>query len=365
MKLSKMELGGFKSYDDGPHELRLGDVTVLLGANGAGKSNLISLFNLMAFGMSGNLQGYVLRNDAFALLHYGPDVTDELKFAVFFGDDCVSDEYRVSLSFAKPERLYVGSESIRYKKKDEPVPFEKKLPGGFELGLPRETDSASLYLKRLLQGIHVYRFENTSDTSRIKARGYVDDNTCLRSDAGNLAAFLYRMKTSDTCRRYYDRIVSFIRKAMPQFGDFRLELQDGEFVRLNWVDVEENHLLGPHQLSDGSLRFMALTTLLLQPPQWRPGVIVLDEPELGLHPQAVVLLASMIRMAAVHSQVVVSTQSTSLVDEFSPDDIAVVEWNAKRKSSEIKRLSAAELGDWVENYSLSELWEKNVFGGQP
>lgn len=365
MKLSKMELGGFKSYDDGPHELRLGDVTVLLGANGAGKSNLISLFNLIAFGMSGNLQGYVLRNDVSALLHYGPDVTDELKFAVFFENDCVSDEYRVSLSFAKPERLYVSSESIRYKKGNEPVPFEKKLLGGFELALPQEADSTSLYLKRLLLGIHVYQFENTSDTSRIKARGYVDDNAYLRSDAGNLAAFLYRMKTSDRYQKYYDRIVAFIRKAVPQFGNFRLDLQDDKFVRLNWVDIEENHLFGPHQLSDGSLRFMALTTLLLQPPQWLPGVIVLDEPELGLHPQAVLQLASMIRMAAVHSQVVVSTQSTSLVDEFSPDDIAVVEWNAKRKSSEIKRLSAAELGDWVENYSLSELWEKNVFGGQP
>ncbi len=366
MRLEKIELSGFKSYDESLHELELGDITVLLGANGSGKSNLVSLFNLIAFGMSGNLQGYVLRNDVNSLLYYGSRVSQDLKFAVTFKDENATDRYAVSLSFAKPDRLYVSSETVRYEKQGEPVPFEKKLNGGFELALPDERDTTSLYLKRLLQNIHVYQFEDTSDTARIKARGYVDDASYLRSDAGNLAAFLYRLKNSEKYLKYYNRIVAYVKKAMPQFDDFSLELLDDQRLRLNWTDAENgDYLFGPHQISDGSLRFMALATLLLQPPELQSRVIVLDEPELGLHPQAIVLLASMIKTASRNAQVVVSTQSTRLVDEFSASDVAVIERDAPRKSSVIKRLDAKSLEGWLEEYSLSELWEKNVFGGQP
>lgn len=368
MRLDKIEFSGYKSYDSGCHQLSFGDATVLLGANGAGKSNLVSLFKLIAYGMSGSLQEYLLKNDANSILHYGSQCTENFNFSFFFSDYSKQDEYHVTLSFAKPERLFVSSEKIVYSKLGESVPLEKKLKGDFELALPKESDVTSRTISALLKKISVYQFHDTSETARIKRRGYVDDSAYLRSDAGNLAAFLLRLKESEQYKKYYDRIVSKVQRAVPQFKDFILNrMGDADnYVRLNWLEKNNgDYLFGPHQLSDGSIRFMALTTLLLQPPELMPSVIIIDEPELGLHPQAISELASMIKLASRTSQVVIATQSPKLVDEFSVKDIAVVEKDDARDSSVIKRLNADELQQWIEEYSLSDLWEKNVLGGQP
>ncbi|MDY6263120.1 MAG: AAA family ATPase [Fibrobacter sp.] len=364
MKLEKITVGGYKSYSQGSHTLELGDITVLLGANGAGKSNLISFFNLVAFGMTGALQDYLKKNDVNSLLYFGPQYTQDMGFSFYFQDDRALDEYHVSLSYAKPERLYVSSELLRYTKKGSGKPFEKKLDGDFELALPRETDATSKYLKSLLQDIRVYQFHDTSDTARVKRSCYVDDSMYLRSDAGNLAAFLYRLKNAEP--RYYERIEMYVRKVMPQFRNFSIDPVDDRNVRLNWTSSEsDDYLFGPHQLSDGTLRFMALATLLLQPPATLPKVVILDEPELGLHPQAVHVLATMIKMAARNAQIIISTQSPSLVDEFTADQITVVERDEGNRTSVIKKLDAEALREWLDEYSLSELWGKNVLGGQP
>ncbi|MCQ2104654.1 MAG: AAA family ATPase [Fibrobacter sp.] len=364
MKLSKITVRGFKSYNQDLHELELSDVTVLLGANGAGKSNLISFFNLIAHGMTNALQDYIKKNDVNSLLHFGSQNTQDMSFSFRFLDDKAVDEYKVSLSYAKPERLYVSSESFCYTKKDCEKPFERQLDGDFEFALARENDDTSAFVKRLLQNVRVYQFHDTSDTARIKQSCYVDDSAYLRNDAGNLAAFLYKMKNTEP--RYYERIVKYIQKAMPQFKDFSIDLIDGKRVRLNWISSDNaDYLFGPHQLSDGSLRFMALATLLLQPPQNQPKVIVLDEPELGLHPQAVYVLSSMIKMASRNAQVIISTQSTNLVDEFSAEQIAIIDRDEAKKTSVIKKLDTSALREWLDEYSLSELWAKNVLGGQP
>ena len=318
--------------------------------------------------MSGSLQEYLLKNDANSILHYGSQFTEDFSFSVFLSDDCKKDEYHVTLSFAKPERLFVSSERIVYSKQGENVPFEKKLKGDFELALPKESDATSRAINALLKKISVYQFHDTSDTARIKRRCYVDDSSYLRSDAGNLAAFLLRLRESEQYKKYYDRIVSKIQSVVPQFKDFVLSLMGSgsDYVRLNWIEKNNsNYLFGPHQLSDGSIRFMALTTLLLQPPELMPSVIIIDEPELGLHPQAISELASMIKLASLNSQVIIATQSPKLVDEFSVENIVVVEKDETRDSSVIKRLNAEELQQWIDEYALSDLWEKNVLGGQP
>ena len=154
---------------------------------------------------------------------------------------------------------------------------------------------------------------------------------------------------------------------MPQFGNFDLETiaENDLYVRLNWKDISNDLLFGPHQISDGSLRFMALASLLLQPPTILPETIALDEPELGLHPAAIAELAGMIRTASKNARIVIATQSTRLVDEFNVGEIVVVERDEIRNCSVFKRLNETELEDWLSRYSLSELWEKNVLGGLP
>ena len=176
------------------------------------------------------------------------------------------------------------------------------------------------------------------------------------------------LKEHDEYTRYYDRIVRHIQRVMPQFGDFSLDTLPGneKYVRLNWVDSSgSEYLFGPEQISDGSLRFMALTTLLLQPPDLLPKFIVLDEPELGLHPASIAELAGMIHTVAQKNQILVATQSTRFVDEFSPDDMVIVDRDETNRCSVFNKLDPVQLHDWLTSYSLSELWEKNVLGGQP
>jgi len=370
MKLHAIELKGFKSID-GHHGqyISLGDVTVLLGANGSGKSNLVSFFKLLHDMTTGALQQYVGKYGSRQLLFYGPGVTESISFTLHFSSPEAEDTYEVVLSYGLPDRLFVSGEKVTIlkKNKDKGRIYQWKN-GGAETGLATNKKLTSKVVYRLLSGIRAYQFHDTSDTAKIKDRGYIDDAKYLRSDAGNLAAFLKMLKEHVEYRRYYERIVRHIQRMMPQFSDFSLETLPGNenYTRLNWTDsAGSDYLFGPDQLSDGSLRFMALTTLLLQPPPLLPQFIVLDEPELGLHPAAILDLAGMIRMVSQQTQILVATQSTRLVDEFSPEDLIVVERDQQNRCSVFKKLDTDSLQEWLTRYSLSELWEKNVLGGQP
>ncbi len=163
---------------------------------------------------------------------------------------------------------------------------------------------------------------------------------------------------------YYQRIVRRVAEIMPQFRDFDLRPmeENPNMIRLDWVDKYQSKVFGAHQLSDGSLRFMALATLLLQPKETLPKIIVIDEPELGLHPEALMDLVGMIKIAAANSQIILSTQSSFLMNLFEPEDIITV--SAKKGYTEFKRLDVDELKEWYEDYTLAELWEKNLIGGR-
>jgi predicted ATPase len=179
---------------------------------------------------------------------------------------------------------------------------------------------------------------------------------------------LKRLRDDELYKKHYKRIISTIQGVIPQLDDFELDPlpSDDSSVMLNWYDrARGDHLFGPDQLSDGSLRFIALTTLLLQPPALAPRLIIIDEPELGLHPAAIRALAAMIKSASKHSQVLIATQSPLLVDAFTPEQIVIVERDEAAGHTRFRRLDTDALHDWLEAYSLSELWEKNVLGGQP
>lgn len=120
-----------------------------------------------------------------------------------------------------------------------------------------------------------------------------------------------------------------------------------------------------YQFSDGSIRFIALTALLLQPVQTMPNVIILDEPELGSHPYAITQLAEMIKDASLHAQIIIATQSKDLADHFDIDNIAVIEMDEKTQSTSINRLTEEEYRLWLNQYTVSELWDKNIIRGYP
>jgi predicted ATPase len=191
----------------------------------------------------------------------------------------------------------------------------------------------------------------------------VDDNRFLRPDGANLAAFLYylHLKRPDS----YSLIRRTIQRVAPFFEDFVLEplRLNEKMIQLEWRHVGSEDYFDASSLSDGTLRFMALATLFLQPEELRPSIILVDEPELGLHPYAITLLASLVKQASVNSQVILSTQSSLLLDHFEPEDVLVAE--RVNGSTQIRRLEPEPLKVWLDDYSLGQLWEKNEIGGRP
>ena len=374
LRLNNIELKGYKSVNGNGQTIPINDdITVLIGANGVGKSNIVSFFQLLNYAMSGSLQNYIGENGfADAFLYYGSKNTDCIKAKLRFSDEESENEYAFRLAFAAGDSLIYTEETISFKKKGRGKPFKLTLDAGkkesqlYEAKDSRYRETVQVFIN-LLKNCRYFQFHDTTKEAKIRKNGYVGDNKFLRSNAGNLAAFLYGIKFQEGGEPYYQRIIRYIQQVMPQFGDFIMEpsLTDNNYISLDWREKNNDHVFGVNQISDGTLRFMALTTLLLQPPKTLPSLIVIDEPELGLHPTAISILAGMIKKAAENTQVVIATQSPRLLDEFSADKVVVVERDAKQRTSVFKHLSREQLKVWEDEYTTSELWDKNVIGGRP
>jgi predicted ATPase len=376
IKLTKITISGFKSFNREEHTIEFGDVSVLIGANGAGKSNLVSFFKMVGYMMTTALQQYIgEQGGASSLLNFGPKKTPKLSAKFEFGNKEAYDAYEFSLAHAAQESLIFTHEILSYQDKTK---YKQKS----QIALPPGTKESALKLDLaelknfapakiihlLLCKCKVYQFHDTSSSSKIRNSSYINQNDFLYSDGGNLAAFLYGLKENNTNRPYYEKIVRHIKQVFPQFGDFALQpnTRNENYIILDWYEQGNvEYKLGAHQLSDGTIRFMALAALLLQPPQNLPSIIVLDEPELGLHPSAIVELASMVKIVSQHTQVVLATQSPTLLDEFNPEQITVIERDPISKSSIFKRFTSEDLKVWLEDYTLSEIWDKNILGGKP
>ncbi len=382
--LRRVKLNGFKSICNMDLELR--SMNVLIGANGAGKSNLISYFKMLNRMMSktnassGQLQNYVAETGfAHSLLFCGPKTTPQLESTLEFETSSGVNTYTQRLFFVAGDTLAFADETLDYKRHDFQGVHRPpmSLGGGHKesrIGEKAELDDPSAKVFRhLLNNCRVYHFHDTSTTARVRQSCYVGHGRSLMSDAGNLAAFLLRLR-DDHDGTAYKRIVSTVRMVAPYFADFDLEPAgpDRRNVMLNWIasadDSEpgtggEEQVFGPHQLSDGTLRAICLISLLLQPEEELPDLILVDEPELGLHPFALNVVAALFKQVSRHKQVLVSTQSSSFLDNFAPEDVVVVD--RRGNESLFTRPDAAALEAWLEDYSLGEVWEKNVLGGGP
>jgi predicted ATPase len=365
-KLSEIRISGYKSISARyPLSLSLKDINILLGANGAGKSNIISFFQMVSYMMSGAFTTYVgNQGTAQVLLNYGSSITRQIDGELTFTIGDSEDKYLFSLSYATPDRLNISSERIEWKKGAQ-EPFSRDLAVQLvESALTTETDRTSRTIRRIVSGCKVYQFNDSSYTGAIRQSSHIDQSDYLRSDGGNLAAILHRLR-QEYADRYYI-ITSSIRYILPAFDDFYLEPNKAGYVMLKWRDRSaDDYIFLPQQFSDGTIRFIALATLLTLPPEMMPPLIIIDEPELGLHPAAIEQLGEMIREAAEHTQVIVATQSPMLMDQFEPEDIIVVENDEKGGHTTTRRLDDKELRLWLGDYTLSELWNKNVLGGRP
>jgi predicted ATPase len=301
------------------------------------------------------------------LLHFGPKVTLQIEGELEFQAKNGLDWYSIRLFHAAGDTLVFADESLRFQRPGYTTPGERSLGAGHQETRITEDasqeDQTAKVFRHILNQCRVFHFHDTSPTSRIRQSCYINDNHWLMPDAGNLAAMLYTYRLREDV--VYRRIIATIRKIMPDFDDFDLEpsrLNQND-IFLNWRMLGRDYLFGPHQLSDGTLRAMAIVTLFLQPEGDLPDVIILDEPELGLHPYALEIVAGLMRSVSLKSQVIVATQSQTFLNNFEPAEIITVEWH--QGQTYFNRLEAAKFKDWLEDYSIGELWQRNVLGGGP
>lgn len=359
-RIDRLEIEGYKSI--ARCDLRLDALNVLVGPNGAGKSNLISAFGLLREIVNQNLQVTVARaGGASGVLHRGVKFSRSIRLGVRFGPF----EYKVFLGSDTGDNLFVEHERLAETGVDGErwVAAERAKD---ESGLRTATVDGSQSARvddciDFMSSWHVFHFHDTSAQAGVKQKQSVDDNDALRPDASNLAPFLFRLQ--ETSRKHYDRIVDSIRLVAPFFRDFRLRRDrlNSDRIALEWEQIGTDAYLNAAALSDGTLRFIGLSTLLLQPDP--PAVIVIDEPELGLHPFAIAQLADMFRSVAKRHQLIVSTQSVTLLNNLDPENIVVTE--QRDGESLFARLDVDALRDWLRDYAVGDLWEKNVLGGRP
>lgn len=364
-ELATITVKGFKSIV-AVEQLHLGAINVLIGPNGSGKSNFIGVFELLHALREGRLQQYVLKaGGADRVLYFGAKVTPTLQLQLSFQHGRY--HYAIDLQPTAADELIPTTESIDFRVDPldaTTVARQTLTPIGKEAGLSdRQAIGATRYLRDRLDSWRLYHFHDTSTTSPLKKTGDLHDNRYLRPDGANLAPFLYFLRQKH--ENAYKLIRRTVQGVAPFFDDFHLEPQqlNPDKIRLEWRHKGSDAYFDGSALSDGTLRFIALTTLFLQPVECRPSIILVDEPELGLHPFAISLLGSLVKMAAHNSQVILSTQSSLLLAEFSPEDVLVAE--REGHATVLRRLDAVRLQSWLEDYSLGELWEKNELGGRP
>jgi len=359
--LKRIALKGFKSIRQ--LDLVMNPVNILIGANGAGKSNFVSIFTFLRNLSEGKLQTYVEKQGfANTFFHFGSKATPELSIDMDVG----SNGYHVqfvhgpaddALVFQKEYCTFVGSKKI--------FPIKGKsgesglLPGG-----AAASEWVRQYTRDYLQECRVYHFHDTSPTAGFKQAQDLDANEYLYTDAKNLAPFLKYLK--EECPVNYQEIISAVQTVAPFFHDFYLEPrgpEGSEKVLLRWLHRDHDEPFSANQLSDGTARFVCMATLFLQPEDNRPQTIVIDEPELGLHPAALDVLADMIKSTAKENQVICSTQSIAFANQFAAEDFIVVD--QRQGVSTFKRLDRKELEHWLEDYGMGDIWAKNLVGGRP
>jgi len=357
-KLKKLTVRGFKSIE-ALEGFEFRDLNVLIGANGAGKSNFISLFRMLAEISEERLQLFVQDQDGpDGLLFGGRKRTEQMDAEFYFG----RNGYRFSLK-PSADRLIFAREETWFRGDFVEEKVHRYGSGHDESKFAdAKADSFGEYVKPALASWRVYHFHDTSATAAVRQKQSVRDNLRLKPDAGNLAPFLRLLRERHAGD--YRRIVETVQMAAPFFGDFVHRDDPGERIELEWLEVDDPDTpRSPRQLSDGTLRFICLATLLLQPVQLRPSAILLDEPELGLHPYALGLVAALLKQASSTNQLIVSTQSAELLSEFQSEDIIVV--NRREGASVFERLDGERLREWLDDYALGELWKMNILGGRP
>ncbi len=351
--IENITITGYKSIKQ--MSLNLKPINIFIGANGSGKSNFISYFKLVDYLFEQRLHNYTMQHNAEDLMFFGLKHTQEIKSEI----NCKDSKYSFSLQPRANGSLFLAEESCRNSKGE--IVYQKQ--NADESELQRQESETTHIMCNHLHGFKFYHFHDTSETSPLRMKSYLEDNRSLAKDGANLSSILYLLKEKHP--KSFRRLEMVIQSVMPYFEKFYLEpsLLDTQKIELQWIDKNSpDKYFSAKDLSDGSIRFIALATLLMQPRL--PEQIIIDEPELGLHPLAISKLSGLIRSASNRDcQIIVATQSAELISNFDIEDIITVD--KAHGESNFKHLDKKGLEKWLQEYSLGELWNKSIINGQP
>lgn len=348
-----IEINGYKSIRKA--RVDLAPINILIGANGSGKSNFISFFDFLNKLYNRKLNEYIaLKGGDNKILHKGKKRTDTISFKMEFGNS--QNGYSAQLQSGTDGFVFLR-ESLIYK--GDPKDISRS---GTEAYIKTSDNFRAPYVKTYFSGLRKYHFHDTSSNSPFTQYSNIENDIYyFYEDAMNLAAFMYHIQENN--KIVYNRIIKNIQSIAPYFSDFYFAPNKENNIRLQWTDKYSDVVFGANDLSDGTLRFIALSILFLQPDL--PDTIIIDEPELGLHPSAIAKLAGMIKSVADRGcQVIVATQSTDLISHFLPENIITVDQIDGK--TVFNRLSSDHLHQWLEDYTIDDLWRRNIItGGQP
>lgn len=329
-----IKIKGYKSIQD--IHLDLQPINILIGANGAGKSNFLSFFEFLNYLQEQKLQEYVARRGG------------QEKF--LFQAEETSNELSAFLSFNNEKNAY----SFTLKQGDNAFIFTKETSwfdnNPWQIGhyntealIKIKREGRHAYVNDYLNNLKKYHFHDTGKNSPFSKMSHViNDSYFLYEEGQNLAAFLYAIRENNPI--HYNRIVKTIQSIAPFFSDFFLHPNQSGYLHLQWKNKHSNFVYGANDLSDGTIRFIALSTLFLQPNL--PKSIIIDEPELGLHPTAIAKLAGMVKSAAARNcQIIMATQSIDLINHFNANDIVTVD--QINGASQFNRLNEENLSPYA------------------
>jgi len=348
-----IEINGYKSIRKA--RIDLAPINILIGANGSGKSNFISFFDFLNRLYKRKLNEYIaLKGGDNKILHKGKKTTDTISFKMEF--DKGQSGYSAALQSGIAGLIFLEENLID---KGNARNISRRST---EANIKTTDDLRAKEVTQYLTGFRKYHFHDTGVNAPFFRYGNIENDIYyFYEDGMNLAAFMYHIQ--DTSKKAYNRIIKNIQSIAPYFSDFYYAPDKENNIKLQWTDKFSNVIFNANDLSGGTLRFMALSVLFLQP--ILPSIIIIDEPELGLHPTAITKLAGMIRSAAERDcQVIIATQSTDLISHFLPEDIITVD--QKNGETVFSRLSSKKLHQWLEDYTIDDLWKRNIItGGQP
>jgi predicted ATPase len=383
--IRNIKLSNFRSFRD--LDLALGNLNVLIGRNGSGKSNFLSLFDLLGKAARGNLNGFIRQQvGTFDDLRHYHTVNNDIIFweIEFSSEHHGALYYRAELGARAPAGYTVLLERLerspnegyenRYKflevyngrvkilktyargdQEEQAATFENATQ---ELILPQLLNEtrypAQVEAHRYLRDLHVFQGFGDSELETVRGAQLLDvvDPLRLNPDGSNLISVLNALmqdaRYDDVLAQLYD----VLRTVFPDFKQFDLPTAGGGRATLAYRSQDLRRSISAHLMSDGQLRFLGLLMLLMLPNP--PGLIAIDEPEIGMHPKMIDVFAEILREAAERTQVIVATHSPQLLDRLPPESMLIVE--REEGASTITRLNVDEVSPWLDDYAPGYLW---------